>query len=263
VTITLSDLPFGLDVSLPCELDRETEVDVTLQTLQRSAWAEDASLRPAEELIHLFAIAGAEQMFMTENAAHRTSRLDIVDQQSGSESLVWQFRYRTCGVQTGAFLILVSLLAQARFAYSPIAHVSLTARHFGRQWVDAPGLLAMAPDVPVRVSPLPFTLTHHEARSERRTISFTFRNRVSRSLFEKMREPLNIWDHLVVFGGFRFDFEEQEFLPSFGESVHLSPYVVQHRIDFLDGSESALNALLNFAVRMNTDGHALECVEID
>jgi len=77
-------------------------------------------------------------------------------------------------------------------------------------------------------------------------------------------EGLNIWDHLLVLGGFSQDYHEAEELDDMGDIVCETPSSIRHDAIKVSGADDAdINALLNLAGAAHAAGARIETVRIE
>lgn len=260
---TFSELPFDLDLCLPRE---GQDAQLTINFVRGAPDPEDqeeTTLAPCDEVLHVFSLAQGSRMLSGGPGAPRPTVMDTLSKHipDGGSSWIYQFQVRE--VEPASFLVLLALLAQTKYAYAPLAAVTIQASVRDGSTMNARELLELPRKV-VRVSPPPFTVeqAQHQSR-KRRLVTFRFRDPVRPDVFEEIAEQLNVWDHLAVLGGFLFDFQEQDQLPPFGEPAHIAPRVIEHRVQFYDGDESGFNALVNLAAALHAGGRPLTSMEME
>lgn len=258
----LDALPFDLDLRLPRD-GQESELSITLVRGEPDPEDDEATtLAPCDEVLHVFSMAQAARMLSGGVREPRRTVMEELSRDTPDDGPSWKYRFRVRDIEPASFLVLIALLAQTKYAYAPLAAVTITTSGGGGPTMDARELLGLPRQI-VPVSAPRFAVERPESLSRRRiVVTFRFQDPVPPAEFQEIAELLNIWDHLAVLGGFLFDFKEQEKLPPFGEPAHVARNVIEHRVRFYEGHESGIDALVNLGAALHADGRALQSIEI-
>jgi hypothetical protein len=255
-----SGLPFDLDLSLP--LASEAEVELTIH----STTGEREALEPSDEIVHIFAMAVNAQMFSDDGSAGTLARVAVLESLFDSAACCWRYAFAVRAVPPRAVAVLVALLAQTRHAGDPITRVTLRARGTAEADVSVDQLTRALMKSVVPRPNLPFSIEWGEGVLESRPLMFTFEfgSPVARQAVESFERALNVWDHLLFFGGFKFDFTwNEDFFPRVGRTAHLTPTLITHALDVFDAPPFALNCVFNWAAAIHNQGYALKSVSLE
>jgi hypothetical protein len=257
--------PFDLDVAL---VDAAGSLTIDLELHAEPDPEEppdEETYSGSAEVVTLFAAAVGEQMFSRGMQGRPIpARLDVLEQRWDPALPGLRYRLRAESLPPESFLVLVALLTQTHQAFEPLRRLVLRAREPAAADLDTRALLARGPDVPARIHPLPFAIQEPDPDVRRNVeIRLEFQEPLSRDQYERVQEALNIWDHLLLLGGFRLDFEEAEGLGTLGHISHESPRVVRHDLDRFEDSLSAFSAVFNLGAHLHAEGLPLEAITIE
>jgi hypothetical protein len=258
-TRTQPGLPFDVQISLP--LESEAEVELTVQ----GATGEREDLEPSDEMVHIFAMAVNAQMF-SDNGSGTLARVAVLESLFDGGARCWRYAFAVRAVPPRAVAVLVALLAQTRHAGDPITRVTLRARGTPEADVSVDQLTRALMKSVVPRPNLPFSIEWGEGVLESRPLMFTFEfgSPVARQAVESFERALNVWDHLLFFGGFKFDFTwNEDFFPRVGRTAHLTPTLITHALDVFDAPPFALNCVFNWAAAIHNQGYALKSVSLE
>jgi hypothetical protein len=257
--------PYELDVRLnPLPGSLTYEIVLFAEQDDEEPPAEDDYAGSAEVIELFVAAVNAQLFFRGMEGGLAPASLELLESSWDAEALALRYRLRGESVPPDSFLVLLALLAQTHHAFEPLRHVSLRVMEEGAGTLDAPGLLAKGGTVPTRIDPLPFDV-HPPDPDQRKNfeIRLTFRAPLSAEQYESVQEALNVWDYLVLLGGFRFDFEPAEGLGNLGRINHESPRVVRLDLDRWPDAHFAFDAVFNLGAQLHASGLALETITVE
>jgi hypothetical protein len=258
-----SATPFEIDINLP-DGGEEIELEILLEADDSEEPADEQSMQASKEVVELFALAVNEQMYSSGKGKPVIASMKNVSAYWIPTDQFRHFRFHIKSVPPASFLTLLALLTQTHYANEPLRRVRIRAKKRLQKSVDHFALMGINHEIPQRIQGLPFPVNDKGLEHRQNlTVVFNFRTPISSEAYRIIRESFNIWDHIVVLGGFKFDFKEAGALPNFGTSAHISPFIVTHNIDFIDGDYSAFNALINLGARLNAEGHLLKSIEFE
>jgi hypothetical protein len=164
---------------------------------------------------------------------------------------VWSYAFRVEALPPEAYLVLLALLAQAAHQGDPLAAVELSAadeRHAASVTTDA--LLRRTRRLR-RTSgrtPFPVEIDEDALDAGEFGVRVEFAGSLRPDTRELVEERLAAWDETRIFGGFLFDFSEQEATGNAGSIAVAEPNAVQLWItDYFEGERTALDMLANLA----------------
>jgi hypothetical protein len=261
----MAALPFNLDVLLP-HGGEPTELELVIEAEADAVPSDDEPLLlSCDEVVRLFLLtAGGDQFFSPGPRMPGRASVSLLGDQMSTGGTRYRYHLRVHALPVEAFGVLVAMLVQNAYAGDPIERVSLRALQPVLRPLNTAAFLGMQRTVTARREPLPFNLDYPESvhGSRQRTVALEFLSPLTREMADDIGERFNRWDHLMVLGGFRLDFEEVDGLPSFGDTAHLSPRLLEHRVRDFEGDESAFEALINMAVQVASEGFTLRSVTI-
>jgi hypothetical protein len=163
--------------------------------------------------------------------------------------------------------VLLAMLVQSHHAFEPLSRVAIRSDSHsppslrgaelqgnGRFPPAAPGLaFALRPAEP----------SAWPAPGEAYAVRIGLSRPLSDAQMEQLTEGLNIWDHLLVLGGFQQDYAEIEGLDDMGDIALETPVLVRHDAVKACPAHSDINALLNLFARLLQQGLGIRAVEID
>lgn len=252
-------LPFILEGTLPSG-EGEAELEVVLYCN-----GDQGALSGSVDCLELFAMAVNEQMFPFGDGYPAESFMVLLNTKTEEHGQRLKYRYRIKSVPPFAFLILLSLLVQMYYCDEPIVRVHLITSETLHQTITAKELLKAERNVPKQIRNIPFRIDYDDNAFAHKTriVHFEFVSVVSSELFEHLGRALNVWDHLVLLGGFQLDFVELDgFPPTPGQTNLISSRVVEHSFDNFDAFESSFNAIINLAAHFHAKGHYINLLEI-
>lgn len=255
--------PFALHVRLP-RRRRSARVRVVLAERadkgENPLTGEPYTLKPSVEIVRIFAQAVNAQL-LNDHELEPVARMRTVQEEKTGEGPV--FVYDTEGVSADAYLVLLALLAQTCYAGDPLQSLVIEAEAASDDDLDAAALCEMASEVPRRPQALPFRYSDENASRRYHVISFEFAGAVLADVYLNLEEKLVIWDNLLVLGGFRLDFVEEEDLRGFGTLAHISPSLVEYTLDPFLEYRSAVHSLMVLAKNLHLAGHPLASLTIE
>lgn len=255
--------PFPLSVKLPREV---CPVRVRIELARRKAKVKNPltgkpyTLRPSIEVVRIFAQATNAQLF-NDRAVEPAARMALIRETKTATGLSWV--YATRGVRPASYLALLGLLTQTYYAGDPLRSVAIEAAAPDGDLLDTSALLDAASEVQSRPPGLPFRYDNRKASRRAHVISFEFEDMVSSDRYSKLEEWLVLWDNLLVLGGFSLDFAEEEDLRRFGELAHISPCVVEYRLEPFLEYRSAVHSLLVLSKNFHLAGQPLESLTVE
>jgi hypothetical protein len=178
----------------------------------------------------------------------------------------WRYIFNTNFVSPMAFPVLISMLVQALKIGDPLKKITIRDIEGNSKPADVNQLIGMIISQPIPPEYLPFEVEWLEPPLGKCGVMFTFEfiSPVTRHFAEVLDNALNIWNHLVFFRGFEFDFELQEiFFPRFGRTGHLSPTIIRHTVDIFEPPYFALNPVFNLASVFHLKGHRLSSITVE
>jgi hypothetical protein len=261
--MTASNLPFELEAHLP-----QAGATYELEIILHRAGASQESLDALNELVTVvFAASVNAHMFCAQERKVIDPHLHHLASSYDPSNDSWRHLFKAIAVPPAAFLVLASMLAQSRLWGTPLQRLTMQALGKVVNPVGARQLLSLTiENGPVAISQLPFAvqLPDRYLPGGPVILEFYFTQPVTREFAEQLEKTLNIWDHLVILGGFRFDFKKQEdFWPHFGRTAHISPTLIKHTVDRFEAPVFALNLIFNFAAVMHAQGNHLNVIAIE
>lgn len=252
-------VPFDLSLSLPA--DPEAVVELTVV----SATDRQEDLEPSDEIVQIFSMAVNSQMF-SDGGSGAVAQASLLDSGFDPRLRSWTYVFKMRAVPPKSLAVLVALLAQTRHAGDPISRVTVRPRGAMARDVGIEALISELTNSPVPRPHLPFEVEWAASALESRALMFTFEfgTTISRPVAEGFERALNVWDHLLFFGGFRFDFTWNEnFFPRVGRTAHQSPTALTHALDVFEAAPFALNCIFNWAAAVHTQGYTLTRITLE
>jgi hypothetical protein len=192
--------------------------------------------------------------------------LEILENVFDSSNRIWKYVFKMRAVPPTAFTVLIALLAQTSRFGDPIRHVTIRPRGEIKRHINLDQLINELTNRPVPNPNLPFGIEWAGGVLESRGIMFTFEfsTPINRDLMERFEKALNVWDHLLFLGGFKFDFKENEaFWPRIGRTGHLTPTLVTHALDVFKAPPFVLNCVFNCAAAIHNQGYHIRTVIVE
>jgi len=263
--MNLDNLPFACDIALPVHA-KQYQLEITL--VGNTAHSDsDVALVASDEMLVLFSAAINAQLMNAELIKNVHAQFNLLDKNThhNNDMLELKYLYDVQNIDNHSFLILLSLLAQVVHAEDPLQHLIIQYKAIEPQSLGTYGLEPFSINNIINLPDnLPFLIENeHEEDQDSCSIAFEFESKITPSIFNELKEDLHIWDHLVVMGGFLFDFQEQEdFSPEFGRTSHYTPTSVEHYLNSFDADQIALNAIINLCLKLHLANISIEHLEI-
>lgn len=254
--------PFELDVLLP-GAGEAADLNIELRAEPEEEPIEADEYQGTLEVVELFCQGVREQFFSRGRGRPIGAHLALSARDWDPLLPGWRLRAGAGSVPPEAFLVLLGLLTQTHHALEPLQQVRLRAATRPARPLDRDGLLALPRAVPARIEALPFRVEDVLGGIENLRVAFEFETPLSRAAYRQVCESLNVWDHLVMLGGFNLDFEEVNELEQLGETTREGPRIVSHALEDFSADECAFDALVNLGARLHAEGHRLEALVID
>ena len=253
-------LPFDLSLDLPA--DGEAVVDLTLN----SETDDREDLEPSDEIVQIFTMAVNAQMFSDPAGSGRLAHAALLESAFDPGVGTWKYVFKLHAFPPTSLPVLVALLAQTRHAGDAITRVTFRPQRPTLGEANLDQLIRELTTSPVPGPKLPYSVEWAEGvlASRALMLTFEFRTAVNRHVVEGVERALNVWDHLLFLGGFRFEFTENEkFWPRLGRTAHLTPTIVTHALDIFDAPLCALNCVFNCAAAIHDQGYQLARVTLE
>lgn len=252
--------PFVLDLRVPeAPYDGPFELRLIPEPEEPGETLEADDYQGAISLLELFVRAVRAQLLRADPYAAPVA-LDV-------ERLSWDAATKTCvlrgstqGLPAHAWLILAAALRKNHDALETLERISVTTAGSPPPLDDArlDRLLdRVLPDVD---PPFEFAYGGIDARSP--DIEFTFIDPIADTTYQALETGLNLWDELVLLGGFDLAFEEADDLGQLGGIKRASPIRASYQIPDYLGDISGFEALLCLAVDLHRRYQPLESLEI-
>ena len=252
-------VPFDLSLSLPTDLEAVVELTVASDTDKRE------DLEASDEIVQIFTMAVNAQMF-SDGSTGTIAQASLLDSDFDPRLRMWKYVFKMRSVPPTSLAVLVALLAQTRHAGDPVSRVTIRPQGEMAREVGVEQLIRELTNSPTPRPHLPFDVEWADSALESRALMFTFEfgTALSRQVVEGLERALNVWDHLVFFGGFKFDFTwNEDFFPRVGRTAHLSPTLITHALDDFEAPPFALNCVFNWAAAIHTQGYAVARITLE
>jgi hypothetical protein len=252
-------VPFDLSLSLPTDLEAVVELTVASDTDKRE------DLEASDEIVQIFTMAVNAQMF-SDGSTGTIAQASLLDSDFDPRLRMWKYVFKMRSVPPTSLAVLVALLAQTRHAGDPVSRVTVRPQGGMAREVGVEQLIRELTNSPTPRPHLPFDVEWADSALESRALMFTFEfgTALSRQVVEGLERALNVWDHLVFFGGFKFDFTwNEDFFPRVGRTAHLSPTLITHALDDFEAPPFALNCVFNWAAAIHTQGYAVARITLE
>ena len=253
-------LPFALGLALPGEGDAVVDLIVHCETAERE------DLEPSDEMVRIFLMAINSQMFSDRVGSTTVAQAAMLDSMFDAHARAWKYVLKVRALPFNSLPVLIALLAQTRYAGDPITRVTFRPEGESDGDIRLEPLIDELGRSPVPPPSVPFEIEWSDAAFATRSLmlTFEFKTAVHRSVVERFESALNVWDHLLMFGGFKFDFTENEkFWPRIGRTAHLSPTLITHALDVFDAPLFALNCVFKCAAAVHDQGSYLKTVALE
>lgn len=237
-------IPFTADVSISESL---APAELTIEARGAAAGIKQGGVL---ETIVDFVSAANTGAFCGAGAPPMQSHMEIIAEDD-SELLIRR-RCKIRGIDPGAFRVLLNMMVQAHIRGVPLAHVRLVSGTRFEKCLNLKG--AWTAPYPGRVRQCPFPLLIDEFFFENKNpvIRWKFLREVQDREFEDVERLLEVWDRVLMRGGYVDDIRKMRALPMGpGETYLLTPRTVEHGLSGFDASEAAFDGLINLAVRVH------------
>ena len=252
-------VPFDLSLDLPAADEAVVQLTVGSDTDKRE------DLEASDEIVQIFTMAVNSQMF-SDGVTATIAQASLIDSDFDRGQRAWKYVFKMRSVPPKSLAALIALLAQTRHAGDPVSRVTVRPQGGMPREVGVEQLIRELTNSPVPRPHLPFDVEWAESALESRALMFTFEfgTALSRQVVEGLERALNVWDHLVFFGGFKFDFTwNEDFFPRVGRTAHLSPTLITHALDDFEAPPFALNCVFNWAAAVHTQGYPLTRITLE
>jgi hypothetical protein len=252
-------VPFDLSLTVPAVDEGVVELMVEGDTDKRE------DLEASDEIVQIFTMAVNFQMF-SDGRNGTIAQASLLDSDFDPRLRAWKYVFKMRGVPHKSLAVLVALLAQTRHAGDPVSRVTIRPQGGMAREVGVERLMRELTNTPMPRPHLPFDVEWADSALGSRALMFTFEfgTALSRQVVEGLERALNVWDHLVFFGGFKFDLTwNEDFFPRVGRTAHLLPTLITHALDNFEAPPFALNCVFNWAAAVHHQGYNLTKIALE
>jgi hypothetical protein len=252
-------VPFDLSLTLPAVDEAVVELTV------KSGTDTPEDLEASDEIVQIFTMAVNFQMF-SDGGSGTIAQASLLDSDFDPRLRAWKYVFKMRGVPHRSLAVLVALLAQTRHSGDPVSSVTIRPQEGLAREVGVERLIKELANGAMPRPHLPFDVEWADSALGSRALMFTFEfaTPLGRQVVEGLERALNVWDHLVFFGGFKFDFTwNEDFFPRVGRTAHLLPTLITHSLDDFAAPPFALNCVFNWAAAVHHQGYRLTRVALE
>jgi len=261
-------LPFALTLRLPIYLEQATLIVEAVAQDDPEGPPQADDYAATAEVVALFGQAIDWQLLTQLGSLGRGSSATLIAQTWEEDLPGWRFALTVTGFLSEALRVLLAMLVQTHHAFEPLARVTVSSDS------AAPAVAALEagwlgrPGYPPRPVVLPFRMTPADPHDwpepgTRFSVWFEFEQTLPTAARTGFTEGLNVWDHLLVLGGFSQDYHEAEELDDMGDIVCETPSSIRHDAVRVGTDDADINALLNLANAAHAAGARIDTVRIE